>query len=494
DALNGMFAFAIWDTRTRTLFVARDRMGVKPLYYAETPAAFLFASEVKSIFASGLVRPECREEAIPEYLLFRQVAGPDTIFRGIRALPPGCHMTVRDGRSRIGRYWSPRPPADRPAITYDDAREQLAALLQDSVRMRLVSDVPVGTFCSGGVDSSLVTAYAARLKGEGVNTYSIGFDEADFDESAFARMAADHCRTKHHELRVGHAEFDELLPRMAWHNDEPLDFANSIQIYALSALAKQEVTVVLTGEGSDELFAGYPRYKIPQLAGYARMVPGPLRRLAAVASGDHRLAKLDRYASGSADDAIMFNASYQSAATVARVYPRIDRYASAYRQECLEAGAALDLDEAARASLLDQETFLVGILNRQDKMSMAASIESRVPFMDYRLVEFANRLPTAVKLKGGDTKALVKDIARDVLPAAIVDRRKSGFGVPLARWFRANDGLGARMQALAARNDGTFDTAGLRRVVEEHRSGSHDHSELLWTVLSLETWREAFGC
>ena len=494
ETLNGMFAFAIWDARRRTLFLARDRMGVKPLYYAETADAFLFASEIKSIFASGKVAAECREEALSEYLMFRQVAGSESLFRGVKSLPPGCTMTVRDGHSRISRYWSPLPPPERPPISYEDARRALAELLEDSVRMRLISDVPVGTFCSGGVDSSLVTALAAKLKGDPVNTFSIGFDEPDYDESAYASAVSQHCRTTHHELRVGNEAFSDLFPTMVWHNDEPLDFANSVQIFALSRLAKQHVTVVLTGEGSDELFAGYPRYRIPDLVKIYRYLPAPLRRLAANVIQDHRLAKLERYAAASADDVLLFNSSYLAPDVVARACSGLRGFDAEYRRDCLSASDHLGLDLAARASLLDQETFLVGILHRQDKMSMAASIESRVPFMDYRIVEFANRLPLEHKLRGGSGKALVKDLARDLLPPGIVGRRKSGFGVPLGRWFRSEKGLGERIAALADNPPDVFDRSALRRVILEHRSGASDHSELLWTALNLCTWRETFFC
>ena len=311
-ALNGMFAFAIWDSERRSLFLARDRMGVKPLYYAEIPEGFVFASEIKSLFASGKVTPACREDALGEYLIFRQAAGPETMFRGVQSLPPGCTMTVRDGRTRVTRYWSPRPSGEHQPIAFDDAVGQLAELLDDSVRLRLISDVPVGTFCSGGIDSSLVTALAAKRKGDSVNTFSVGFDEADFDESRYAAMVSAQYGTTHHELRVGNDEYSELFPKMVWHNDEPLDFANSVHIFALSRLAKEFVTVVLTGEGSDELFAGYPRYRIPQLATRWRRVPGPMRQLATRVTGDHRFAKLDRYASMPVEDAVLFNPSYLS--------------------------------------------------------------------------------------------------------------------------------------------------------------------------------------
>lgn len=495
DQLNGMFAFAIWDSVDRSLFVARDRMGVKPLYYVHTPQAFAFASEIKSLFASDLVKAEWRAETLSEYMLFRQVAGPDTMFKGIKSLLPGCTLTIRGAAPELSRYWSPRRQTAASAISRGEALEKLSVLLEDSVRLRLVSDVPVGTFCSGGVDSSLVTALAAKLKKDPVNTFSIGFDEPDFDESAQALEVSKHCGTVHHQLKVGNQEFSELYPQMVWHNDEPLDFANSVQIFALSRLSKQTVTVVLTGEGSDELFGGYPRYRVPGLARYARLVPSALRHTAAAISRDHRLAKLHRHASYSEDDAILFNSSYNRAEDLAGLCPAAPEFESSYRHELVEAGRALTSDTVSRTALLDQETFLSGILNRQDKMSMAASIESRVPFMDYRIVEFANSLPDALKVTNGRGKALVKDVARALLPADIVERRKSGFGVPLSRWFRQSNGMGERLLALptSAKAD-MFDGAVLAKLVEQHRTGGADHGELLWTALNLVTWREAFNC
>lgn len=497
-ALNGMFAFAIWDTRRRALFLARDRMGVKPLYYAVTPKSFLFASEIKAILASGMVSARCRDEAVAEYMVFRQVAGPESLFAGVMSLPAGCTLTLDDGKPRIARYWSPRPSVDRPQMTYEDARRTLTDLLQDSVKMRLISDVPVGTFCSGGVDSSLVTALASRIKGDRVNTFSIGFDEPEYDESAFARMVSDQYGTIHHQLTIGNAEFSDLFPQMVWQNDEPLNFANSVQIFALSRLAKQHVTVVLTGEGSDELFAGYPRYRIPGMAAYYRRVPSMMRSLVRLWGNirrDHRIAKLDRYAGCSHLEALLYNSSMLRPDVIAAVSPRIILGRFDHRLSCLAGTEGLGLDDIDRVSLLDQECFLVSILNRQDKMSMAASIESRVPFMDYRIVEFANRLPAAYKLRGGVGKAIVKDVARAFLPAETVDRRKSGFGVPLDRWFKSNVGMGERIAALPKQADpDLFDQKALGRLVDEHRAGTHDHSEVLWTVLNFQTWKETFHC
>jgi asparagine synthase (glutamine-hydrolysing) len=495
QALNGMFAFAIWDSQRRRLFLARDRMGVKPLYYTQTGEAFLFGSEIKSLLASGLVTAARRESALAEYLIFRQAAGPETMFRDIFSLPPGCTMTVQDGGTRISRYWSPRPSGDAMPMAFDEAVRRLGELLEDSVRLRLISDVPVGSFCSGGVDSSLVTALAARRKPDPVNTFSVGFDERDYDESKYATMVSKQYGTIHHELRVGHEEFSDLFPTMVWHNDEPLDFANSVHIFALSRLAKQQVTVVLTGEGSDELFAGYPRYRIPELVSHWRRIPAALRRMMARLTGDHRLAKLERYAQMAGDDAVLFNPSYLSAELVGELAPKLMPLALEFRRQCLRDVNALAVEPVNRVSLLDQESFLVSILHRQDKMSMAASIESRVPFMDYRIVEFANRLPVDCKLRRGSGKAVVKGVARQHLPTEVVDRRKSGFGVPLGSWFRSPKGLGARLDLLMESPAAdVFDQHTLRRLVSEHRQGVRDHAEALWTALNLVTWREAFGC
>lgn len=497
-ALNGMFAFAVWDTRRRALFLARDRMGVKPLYYTVTPEAFLFASEIKAILSSGLVPARCRSEAFGEYLLFRQVAGPETLFAGVMSLPPGCTLTFCDGKSHVTRYWSLRPAADRSAITYEEAKNTLTELLEDSVKLRLISDVPVGTFCSGGVDSSLVTALASRIKGDQVNTFSIGFDEPEYDESAFALMVSKQYGTIHHQLTIGNAEFSELFPQMVWQNDEPLNFANSVQIFALSRLAKQYVTVVLTGEGSDELFAGYPRYRIPAMAALYRRMPSTLRSLAKLwgtVAKDHRIMKLDRFAACSPFETLLYNSSVLRPDVVATIAPRLAESRLDYRRSCLKGTEQLGLDDLARAALLDQECFLVSILNRQDKMSMAASIESRVPFMDYRIVEFANRLPSSYKLRSGSGKAIVKDVARAFLPPETVDRRKSGFGVPLDRWFRSDAGMGERIRQLPDQVDpDLFDRKILRWLVEEHRAGAQDHSEALWTVLNVQTWKETFHC
>lgn len=495
ERLNGIFAFAIWDRASETLFLARDHMGVKPLYYHADGEAFVFASEIKALFESGQCRPVCDWEAVPEYFVFRHVAGERTLFQGVKSLLPGHRMTVSGGGVSVEAYWSPLP-AHPEAVDDRSVAARLEQLVVDAVRMQMMSDVPLGTFCSGGVDSSLVTAIAASHAGSAINTYSIGFEDPAYDESQYALQVAERYSTVHHELRVGNAEFASWLPRLIWQNDEPLHFPNSVHIYALSKLAKERVTVVLTGEGADELFGGYPRYRIPRLVARLKRWGGPLQgglSLLARATGDHRLAKLNAFLSGSVGEAFLYNSAPlpQQARTalgsagMAAVFP--------YRSDVL---AGLDGSSSlARSALLDQYTYLVAILNRQDKMSMAASIESRVPLLDRNLVHFANGLPDRYKQKGSGTKIVFKQLAEKYLPREVIYRRKSGFGVPLASWLRADEGLGPLADRVVRELRGLLpdycpDPA---HVLEMHRKGQGDHSEYLWEVINFALWREGFG-
>ncbi len=287
-SLNGIFAFAIWDARDQSLFLARDHMGVKPLYYAVTDEALVFASEIKSIVNSGYVEPRCRDEGAFEYFVFRHVSGERTLYRDVNCLLPAHTLVLKNGEVRIDQFWSHYPKPEEGPTSLVAAADELSALIQDAVGMQMVSDVPLGTFCSGGVDSSLVTAFAARLTEKRINTFSVGFHEPDYDETQYARLVSKQYGTIHHELKVSNEEFADLLPTMIWHNDAPLNFANSIQIYAISKLAKEFVTVVLTGEGADELFAGYPRYLVPSLSHSYGRLPAFVQRLAPTGTRNDR--------------------------------------------------------------------------------------------------------------------------------------------------------------------------------------------------------------
>jgi asparagine synthase (glutamine-hydrolysing) len=494
--LNGIFAFALWDRRSGELHLVRDQMGVKPLYYAHTRGGLVFASEIKALFATGLLEAELESDALPEYVVFRDIAGERTLFRGVRRLLPG-HRLCQSGNSvGVHRYWSLIPEDGPFRGGFREAVDALGGLLDTAVRMQMVSDVPLGTFCSGGVDSSLITALAARHAPGPINTFSVGFHEAPYDETRYARIVSNHCGTRHHEIRVSNREFADDLQRLVWHNDEPLHFPNSVQIYAISRLAREHVTVVLTGEGADELFAGYPRYQIPVLVQRWRRVPGlaraMLQRLARTL-GDHRVQKLDRFRALPQDWEMLLNCSTTDGIRLLAAEEDAQQALSPYRRAALRAVAHTD-NLVDRLCLLDQQTYLVSILNRQDKMSMATSIESRVPFLDTRVVRFANRLPARFKQGRFDNKRVVKALALRLLPPEVIKRRKSGFGVPLADWFRANDGLGelaGEMHAdpLVAE---VFGAKSLREMHAEHRSGTADHSDALWTALNLALWRKAF--
>jgi asparagine synthase (glutamine-hydrolysing) len=492
EKLNGIFAYALWDTRERRLLLARDRAGIKPLYYAATPRGVAFGSEIKALFHSDLVTPRLNDRRVAEYLVFRQVAGNEVLFDGVEVLPPGHTLVVTDGRPAAPRsYWSVSAAPSPFAGSFDEAADALDALLNRAVSRQLMSDVPLGTFCSGGIDSSLTTAIAARHMKRAINTFSVGFHEADFDESEYARMAAKAAGSTHHELRIDEREFAAMLPNLIVHHDLPLNFANSVHIYAVSQLARKHVTVVLTGEGADELFGGYPRYYIPRLLGFLKRVPfvGLLRHLP-----DHRLRKLGGFASRSADDVLLYNCTGVDPARALELLPAGATLPLEFRKACIAGSRARGLDEVSTLAELDFQTYLVSILNRQDKMSMATSIEARVPFLDNEIIDFARSLPRDYKQTLNHRKRVLKNVALRYLPADIVHRRKSGFGVPLVAWFAGAGPMGKLLDETleAAELRELLDARRLRALRDEHRAGTADHSELLWGVLNLGLWRRAF--
>ncbi len=491
ERLNGIFAFAIWDREDRRLFLARDHLGIKPLYYAETPEGLVFASEAKALFESNLLSPRLNAAAVPEYLVFRDVAGDRTLFQGVQRLPPGHRAEYRDDRLTVEAFWNPIDVLERGLPSGAEGKAEVSALLSDAVRGQLMSDVPLGTFCSGGVDSSLVTALAALEMNEPVNTFSVGFDDPTYDESSYARMVSDRYGTLHHELRLDEREYVDLLPRLTWHNDEPLNFANSVHIYAISALARQHVTVVLTGEGADELFGGYPRYAIARLQRALSALPawlhGSMGR-ALCRLPERRLRKLGLAMTDRQTMPVFFNP-----APVAREYLHDTNFEflaehAPYRYECYRRTGAYS--GLLAAALMDQQTYLVSILNRQDKMSMAASIESRVPILDYRLVELANRLPDRAKQSVTATKQLLKEIAKEYLPEPLIYRRKSGFGVPLPEWLRGDGALSELTRSLVTDgcSSGMARALGAPALLQAHQQGHADHSEFLWSIMNLELW------
>lgn len=495
DHLRGMFAFVLWDAARRRLIAVRDRLGIKPLYMLRRGSTVAFASEIKALLLARDGAAEVAEDAIAEYLIYRNLAGTRTMFRNVERVAPGELWVFTETTECRRQYWrAPLPTAHR-----DDANRGVSAwadelddLMRAVVEEHMISDVPLGAFNSGGVDSSLITAYTATHAHERLNTYSVGFDEPDYDERAYANIVAERFGTDHHTLVVQGRDYAEWLPRAIWHHDEPLNHPHSVHLALLSRLAREKVTVVLTGEGSDELFAGYPRYRLARLLDrFALVTPviAPLLGLAARFAPERGRLRIEAVLNGGRGLHIDRLAAFVAPAAAQRVLSSDLASTAARRDGAAPAAPPLVLPQAL---WFDQETYLQSLLNRMDKMSMAASIEGRVPFLDHRVVEFAARVPPDLKIHGLETKFLLKCMARRHLPARIIDRRKAGFAVPVTTWLRPGGPLSEFVDLLLeprTTSRGYLEGTQLQRAVEEHRSGGWDHGELLWGLINLELWQ-----
>jgi asparagine synthase (glutamine-hydrolysing) len=505
ERLRGMFAFAVWDRAEGRLLLARDPLGIKPLYLAWTRNELLFASEIKALLAGG-VRPALDEEVLPQFLASRFVSGGATFFRGVTQLLPGRTLSVdaRGGARRLRRYWSLPAPAET-SLSLPQAAEGVRERLQDAVRSHLMSDVPLGLFLSGGIDSSALLGHMARLLPEPVRTYSVGFREEDANELAYARMAAAAAGARHRDLVVTPEQFFEALPGLVWHEDEPIAFPSSVPLYFVSRLASEDVKVVLTGEGADELFLGYNRYRVAlwnaRLGGAYRRLTGRGQRRAVAGLVDRLpahlrlraqrtfLAQPEERAAGVFESADVFAAELRSGLLANPGRTARDPHADALRTYRFASGETLD-----RLSRADIETYLVRLLMKQDRMSMAASIESRVPYLDQALVEYAAALPERFKLSFWRTKRVLREAVRETVPAAVLHRRKMGFPVPFGSWLRGRFWPLAEELLLGPRaiERGLFDPRAVRRLTEEHRSGAAEHGERLWLLANLEIWQRVF--
>jgi len=507
ERLRGMFAFALWDRREGRLLLARDRLGIKPLYYALTERELLFASEIKAILAAGPLRAELDESVLPEFLANRFVAGEGTFFRGVRKLLPGRTLTWSLERGfRMRRYWSlPAAPAE-PRASFREEASIVRSRLEEAVRIHLMSDVPLGLFLSGGIDSTGIAALAARMVGGPLRTFAVGFAEKDANELAYARLAADAVGAEHREVVVGAGQFFGALPRLVWHEDEPIAFPSSVPLHFVSRLAAEHVKVVLTGEGADELFLGYNRYRVTGWnerlgAAYGAVVPRGLRDAAGRLIGALP-ARARRYASRTflalgpgprglfyENFAVFSEARRRSLLSDSGGPGAPDPYAEGLR--CYQAAAGTSLQKMSHADL---QTYLVELLMKQDQMSMAASIESRVPYLDHEFVEYVAALPPDLKLRGLRTKAVLREALKGQIPREILARRKMGFPVPLGRWFRDPSSSLVREVVLGPRamRRGLFDRPAVQRLAAEHRSGADDHADRLWLLLNLEIWLRVF--
>ena len=506
EHLRGMFAFAIWDARAHRLFIELDRVGKKPLYYTKTRAGtFVFGSELKSLLEHPEVEPRTNVEALDAYLSFGYVPEPLSIFDGIHKLPPGHHLTLEEGRITIKEYWDFPFEAVAAPRSEEDYLEELRALLEEAVRIRLVADVPLGAFLSGGVDSSAVVGLMSRASSRPVKTFSIGFREDSYDELRYARIAAEHFKTDHHEFIVT-PDICGIVDELVWHFDEPFADSSAIPTFMVSKLAREHVTVALSGDGGDELFAGYTRYVVDRKrSAFARLPRAVRARMMRPVS--------ERLPHGAWGRNYLYNVSldaldrYLDSISVFTSLNKLSLYTTEFRRTLgASEGAALDRFRATAAHVrtgealdallyLDSKTYLPGdILTKVDRMSMAVSLEARVPLLDHKLIEFVARIPAAMKMQGFQTKHIFKRAVADLVPAKILNRPKQGFGIPLDKWI--NDQLRNRIrETLTERRTlerGLVNQSYVNKLLAEHERGRRDHANQLWTLMMLELWHRSF--
>ena len=510
NELNGMFAFALWDSKRRRLLIARDRFGEKPLYWGVFDKALLFASEPKVLLAHPAVKPSLNLQALRQYLSFDYVPAPLTIYCGINKLPAAHRLTLESGEVKIDRYWHLNYTTTEPVPSEREAADHLRELMADAVRMRLVSDVPLGVLLSGGVDSSTIAALAVHASSEAVKTFSISFAEASFDESAYARGVAKFLGTDHHEERLSANLAANLVSEIGAWMDEPFSDPSLVPTYLLSRFTRKHVTVALGGDGGDELFAGYPMYAGHRWAEVYKHVPGFLRRgliepvVRSLPVKTKNLSfdyKALKFITGARYDSVTrhhiwfgsFTPDQQQqlltpaalAATDSEIYAEARQIA----EECNND------DLVTRMQSVDTRLYLAeDILTKVDRASMAVSLEVRAPFLDPRVAEFAASLPCNYKLRGMKTKYILKKAVRDLLPGFVTRRGKKGFGVPVAEWLKFKLRPLARdlLSPERVRRAGVFNPNYVARLQDEHERGVANHRKLLWTLLMFELWHESF--
>jgi asparagine synthase (glutamine-hydrolysing) len=500
--LRGMFGVAIWDSARRRLLLARDRAGIKPLYYAEAGGRLFFGSEAKSVLVNPEVDRSLDAAALDHYLAYQYTPRDGSIFRGIRKLRPGHYLKIAAGAVSVHQYWE-LPAAPSFAGTEADALAELRDVLAGAVRSHMIADVPLGAFLSGGIDSSLVVALMAEASGRPVKTFSIGFEDAGYDELPHARRVARYLGTEHHEFVVKPDALG-ILDRVVWHFDEPFADPSAIPTWYVSEMARRHVTVVLSGDGGDELFGGYDRYRPhPRVASFDRLAPGVGRVVAAAAwralphgvRGRNFLRHVARDPRGRYLDSVtFFHEDEREALLAPALRARLRGWrAEEYFGRPFDRFARLPLQ--ARTMNFDFETYLPeDCLVKVDRMSMAHAIESRVPLLDHQVVELAASLPAAMKMPRGRLKHLLRTLAFGFVPREILDRPKQGFAVPIGAWFRGElrDAFGDILGSPLARGRGYFDQRFVDRLLAEHLAARRDHSWKLWQLLIFELWHRQY--
>ncbi len=505
----GMFSFVLWDKQKKQLFGARDRLGIKPFYYYFDGQLFAFASEIKALLEHPSISAAFCRETLAEYLSFGYVSAEQTMFRHIRQLMPGHWLQVTvagEGlQLRIEPYWDAPlqsesgPPQDEKALIAE-CRQRL----EETVRMRLMSDVPLGMFLSGGVDSSAIAALVQRMAPGPLNTFSVGYGEQAYSELGYAREVANHLATRHHEVTVSALDFFNALPRLIWHEDEPITWPSSVSLYFVSRLAASEVKVVLTGEGADELFGGYGRYRFYQanmrwlplyrsLPGRAflrrwidstSLLPADLRRKL-----QHTmLGRGDRFEELYLDSFYgAFSQSGQATLGIAAANPPYANVLHYWNRSSQSS-------PLGRLLYTDQKTYLLELLRKQDRMSMACSIESRVPFLDHHFVEFSSRVPDSLKISSSDGKYILKKAVEDLLPPEIIYRKKMGFPTPLKQWLSGPmaNSIFSLLRSPDSLLGELVDRRALDHLLQLHANGSEDATDRIWRLLNLQLWGDLF--
>lgn len=501
--LRGMFGLAVWDHQKRELFIARDRLGIKPLYYTLENQALAFGSEVKSLLTLPWVESSIDHAALNEYLSLKYVPAPRTLFKNIASLPPGHSMLIRNGNVEVKQYWDISFAEKLQFDREESAVEQLLEKLRESIRLRLRSDVPFGAFLSGGLDSSIIVALMSEQLDMPVNTFSAGFAGADGqDELPYARQVANQFGCNHHEVKVGAKQFLDLADKVMWHLEMPIADQATIATHMVAALARKHVKMVLTGEGGDELFSGYARYVGETHAAKLNWLPGPVA--AAMRGCVKRLPGLRR-------QKIALHALLQrsEAARFSNWFPLfngdtkrqvVDQWLKSdatnvvesfesYLQQC-DATSPVE-----RMLYVDSKTWLPDyLLLRGDKLTMANSIEGRVPLLDHEVVEFAAKLPVKYKLNGSTRKYLLKKVAAKLLPDQIINRKKQGFPIPIERWLKseANEMMHDLLSPDSVQGRGLFDNRFVQKLMNQHESGFADRATELWGLMSVELWHRQF--
>ena len=508
--LNGMFAFALWDSKQRRLLIARDRFGEKPLYWGVFENKLVFASEPKVLLAHPSIHPELNLQALRQYLSFDYVPAPLSIYKGINKLPAAHKLVLEDGRVDVNCYWQLKYQTVSPVPSERDAAAQLKDLLADSVRMRLVSDVPLGVLLSGGVDSSTVAALAVRSSTEAVKTFSISFAESSFDESAYARGVAKFLGTDHHEERLSANLAANLVSEIGAWMDEPFSDPSLVPTYLLSRFTRKHVTVALGGDGGDELFAGYPMYAGHRWAEIYKRIPEgmrtgivePLVRLLPVKTKNLSLDyKALRFVTGAKYDLVARHHIWFGSFTPVEQQQLLTKEAIAETDQDIYRQAREMMSECGQDDIvksmqdLDTRLYLAeDILTKVDRASMAVSLEVRAPFLDPRVAEYAASLPSNYKLRRQTTKYILKKAVDDMLPRFVTRRPKKGFGVPVAEWLKFKLRPLARdlLSPERVRRAGVFNPDFVARLQDEHERGVANHRKLLWTLLMFELWHESF--